>query len=156
MVKYFHIHKTSAYQVSHNEMPKASYLPKKNDLPDVWINWFDNLKSEVGIKNARFLWLKWWNEIKPTASNTINLRNQMEARGIEIEPETALGSIGDFGSDVLSGIGGAFRGAGTLISIAVVGGIAILGLVVYNFTKDESGRAELKDLATQIATKGKA
>jgi hypothetical protein len=55
---------------------------------------------------------------------------------------------------VFSGIGTAFRGVGTLITISVVGGIAIIGLVLYNFTKDESGRAELKNLASKIATKG--
>jgi hypothetical protein len=135
-------------------MAKASFLPQKNDLPDVWVNWFDNLQGEVGLNNARFLWIKWWNEIKPTSSNTINLRNQMEARGVVIEPESALGKIGDIGSDVFSGIGTAFRGVGTLITISVVGGIAIIGLVLYNFTKDESGRAELKSLASKIATKG--
>ena len=95
------------------------------------------------------------NPIRTAFNKTNENFSELYARAQTTPPPTLVGSIGDFGSDVLSGIGGAFRGAGTLISIAVVGGIVILGLVVYNFTKDESGRAELKDLATKIATKGK-
>lgn len=135
-------------------MSKASILPQKNSLPDVWVNWYDNLNAEVGRNNARFLWLRWWNEVRPKDANTVQLRNEMRNRGIYIEPETAFGKIADFGSNVSGGIVSAFRGLGLVVTITVIGGVLITGVVIYNLTKDPEMMKDIKGIAKAYASKG--
>ena len=136
-------------------MIKSGSLPKKNDIDSLWLNWFDNLKSDVGIKNARFLWLRWWNELKPTQANTGTLRSEMSKNGIEIQPDTLQGYIADTVSDFGGFVKGAFTGVGLVVTVSTIMAITFTGLALYNLSKDDDMKAFLKESAKTYLTKGK-
>jgi hypothetical protein len=126
-------------------MIKSGFLPKKNDIDSIWLNWFDNLKQDVGVKNARFLWVRWWNELKPTQANTGTLRSEMSRNGVEIQPDTLQGYIGDTVSGFTGFVKGAFTGVGLVVTISTIAAITFTGLALYNLSKDDDTKAFLKE-----------
>lgn len=128
-------------------------IPKNNSSDNVWITWYDALKSKFGRKKANSLFTANWDAQDGSNSdaNTTTLRQHLEKEGkLNIQGSFA-GEIKDKAFDVANFFGdyftvGKYLGLG--LGVIVVGG---LGLFVYNIARKPESAVRI---GTAVATRG--
>jgi len=128
-------------------------VPKNNSSENVWITWYDALKSKFGRKKANSLFIANWDSQNGGGSdaNTTTLRQHLQKKGrLDIKGGFA-GEIKDKVFDVGNFLGdsitvGKYLGIG--LGVVVLGG---LGLFVYNLAKDPDKAVRI---GTAVATRG--
>lgn len=128
-------------------------IPKNNSSDNVWITWYDALKSTFGRKKANSLFIANWDAQNGSGSdaNTTTLRQYLQKQGkLDIKGSFA-GEIKDKAFDVGNFLGdyitvGKYLGIG--LGVVVLGG---LGLFVYNLAKDPDKAVRI---GTAVATRG--
>ena len=128
-------------------------LPKNNSSDNVWMTWYDALKSKFGRKKANSLFTANWDaqDGGNSNANTTTLRQHLEKEGkLDIKGSFA-GEIKDKAFDVANFFGdyftvGKYLGIG--LAVIVVGGV---GLLVYNIARKPESAVRI---GTAIATKG--
>lgn len=111
-------------------------IPTKTSSDGEWLEWYKLMKSSFGKKTARIRFVNAWNKRggKDSTANTNNLRTEMEKDGVVIE-SGVIGTITDFGVDVVDGISDAFSiGKYATITIGVIL-VAGLAMIVYGIAK---------------------
>lgn len=130
-------------------------LPNSNSSDVAWLNWYKDLRSTLGKKNANQLFIQHWEAEDGFGSdaNTTYLREELGKYNLKISGGT-LGSVADFGKDVSSFFGDLFTtgkwltiGMGTVIVVAV-GGLLIQ--IAFN----KKVRGEAIRVGSAVATRG--
>ena len=115
-------------------------IPDMNSMDIVWIQWFDDLKSNYGSKVAKSLWVMCWNKRggKGAKANTTTLREKMDGNGIEID-SSFLGSVKDTTINTVNSItgyvGDIFSGTKTVLWVTCGVVVLFLGSIVYRNVK---------------------
>jgi len=128
-------------------------IPRNNSIDNVWITWYDALKSKFGRKKANSLFSANWDAQNGSGSdaNTTTLRQHLQKEGkLDIKGSVA-GEIKDKFFDVGNFLGdyitvGKYLGLG--LGVILVGGV---GLFVYNLAKDPDNAVRI---GTAVATRG--
>ena len=130
-------------------------LPNSNSSDVAWLNWYKDLRSTLGKKNANQLFIQHWEAEDGFGSdaNTTYLREELDKYNLKISGGT-LGSVADFGNDVSSFFGDLFTagkwltiGMGTVVVVAV-GGLLIQ--IAFN----KKVRGEAIRVGSAVATRG--
>ena len=128
-------------------------IPRNNSIDNVWITWYDALKSKFGRKKANSLFSANWDAQNGSGSdaNTTTLRQHLQkVCKLDIKGSVA-GEIKDKFFDVGNFLGdyitvGKYLGLG--LGVILVGGV---GLFVYNLAKDPDNAVRI---GTAVATRG--
>ncbi len=132
---------------------KQIIIPESNDPCQLWVSYFDALKSAVGKDNARLLWLVTWQTNGATSCTTNpEFNNWLKRHKIDVS-SAATRAIAD-----ASQIGSNFMGLGKNLSKLLSIGIpitlglllTIIGVILWNTTKQMNA----KDLA-QVTPMGR-
>lgn len=130
-------------------------IPNRNDIDQVWINWYKDLRSTLGASKANDLFGRAWSAQNASDSNanTTYLREEMEKYGIDISGGI-FGTTLDFGRQLSGNIGDVFT-AGKWLSIALVGVVVIsVGGLIFQIAFKPSVRNEALNIGSTVATRG--
>ena len=126
-------------------------IPQFNYKSEQWISFHEDLKRNLGKKNANSIWVKAWGLRGNDKANDTSLRDYLAKNNITISTST-WDDVADLGSDALDFFGDAFTVAkwvGIGFAVILVGGV---GMVVYNAAKDPARSAGVA--ARAFVTKG--
>lgn len=126
---------------------KVFLIPESGSPCDLWRAYFDQLKKEVGVKNARRIWLLTWSKNGSSSCTTSAEFNRWLSKN-EIDVSTAASrAIAD-----LSQIGGNVLGLGKnitrMITIGVPVALGTVGLIVLVILLNTAKKTD----ATAVAT----
>jgi hypothetical protein len=109
-------------------------MPTATSKDVVWINWYNELKSEVGRNEAAIIFLKVWEKRGSSDANTRALRKLLDSDGISVD-ESVFNKAADLGGSISDSLSDVFK-TGKVVTFAVIGiSIIGLGLFVYNIAK---------------------
>jgi len=125
---------------------KTFLIPEENDPCAIWVGYYSKLKKEVGVENAKTLWLITW-KAKGSVSCLTNpsFNNWLQKNNINVS-NLATRTLSD-----MSEIGSNFLGLGKHITkvlsvgVPVVLGVLIVGVIV--LIKNTAKNADVTDLA---------
>lgn len=98
-------------KLAHEKVSKIMALnprltpPNKNADANQWINWYDQLESNFGKKDAATAFTTRWSIVKSDLANDNTLRTYMAKQGIEIKAGGLFGSLEDTTKNLLGGVG---------------------------------------------------
>ena len=125
---------------------KTFLVPESGDPCELWVGYFNSLKSALGTENARTVWLVTWKTNGSSSCTTnVNFNRWLQKNKIDVS-SAATRSIAD-----ISAISSNFMGLGKNLSkvasvaIPVVLSflLALIGMILWNTAK----KADASDLA---------
>jgi hypothetical protein len=121
-------------------------IPEADDPCDLWTSYFAKLKSELGQKNAKMIWLiTWKTNGSATCTTSPNFNKWLRQNNLDVS-NMATRTIAD-----LSEIGGNIFGLGKnltkilSIGVPVILAVVLVGIIV--LLKNSAKNADLSDLA---------
>ena len=129
-------------------------IPEPNDPCNLWVSYFDKLKSIVGKENARVLWLvTWQNNGASSCTTSPEFNGWLRKQNIDVS-NAATRAIAD-----ASQIGSNFMGLGKnlskILSIGVPITLAIVLVVILGILWNTSKEVDAKDLV-QLTPMGRS
>src|ERR1035437_9625235 len=103
-------------------------MPTATSKDVVWINWYNELKSEVGRNEAAIIFLKVWEKRGSSDANTRALRKLLDSDGISVD-ESVFNKAADLGGSISDSLSDVFK-TGKVVTFAVIG-ISIIGLGLF-------------------------